>query len=206
MRLMEELSMSTLSLNIQMHGKLVVIIGGGSVALRKLRTVLTTGAHVRVVAMEICPEINELKDSGRVAIRGGSYMTTDLDKAFLVVAATDDTVVNEQVRSDAQKRGLMAAIADNPSAGDYTFPAVLQRGDLNIAVSTGGRCPTFAVDVRDQIAVHIGSEYSAILEQVAAEREKLLTNGSSSTYNASVLHSLAKRLIAEFTERKEPLP
>ena len=205
-RLLEERSMLTLALNIRMHGKLVVIIGGGTVAVRKLRTVLAAGAHARVVAREICPEINELKNSGAVAIRTGSYMAADLDNAFLVIAATNDSKTNEEVRSESEKRGIMAAIADNPSAGDCTFPAVLQRGDLGIAVSTGGRCPTFAVDVRDLIAGHIGSEYSTILEQVAAEREKLLTNGSSSNYNAQVLRLLTNRLIAELIERKEPLP
>jgi precorrin-2 dehydrogenase/sirohydrochlorin ferrochelatase len=82
----------------------------------------------------------------------------------------------------------------------------LQRGDLNIAVSTGGRCPTFAVDVRDYIAGHISSEYGALLEQIASEREKLLTNGSPGPYNTQVLRSLASRLISELTERKEPLP
>jgi siroheme synthase-like protein len=189
-----------------MHGKQVVIIGGGAVALRKLRKLLAAGAVIRVVATAICPEISLLNDSGRVAVRVGPYTATDLDTAFLVIAATDDLLVNEQVRSDAHARGIMVAVADNPSAGDCTFPAVLQRGDLDIAVSTGGRCPSFAVDVRDQIAGHIGSEYSAILELVAAEREKLLTNGSSSTYNTQVLRTLAKHLITELTERKEPLP
>ncbi len=82
-------------------------------------------------------------------------------------------------------RGILVAVADNPAAGDCTFPAILQRGDLEIAVSTGGRCPTFAVDVRDCIAEHIGDEYGMILDQLAAEREKLLTNGSSSTYNTA---------------------
>jgi precorrin-2 dehydrogenase/sirohydrochlorin ferrochelatase len=189
-----------------MHGKLVVIIGGGTVALRKLRTLLAAGARIRVVALEVCPEIHALKDSGIVAIRIGTYMATDLDNAFLVIAATNDIIVNEQVRVEAQQRGTMVAVADNPSAGDCTFPAVLQRGDLDIAVSTGGRCPTFAVDVRDCIAGYIGSEYGALVEQIAAEREKLLTNGSSSTYNTQVLRSLASRLISELTERKEPLP
>ncbi|MDD2733738.1 MAG: bifunctional precorrin-2 dehydrogenase/sirohydrochlorin ferrochelatase [Desulfuromonadaceae bacterium] len=198
--------MSTLALNIQMHGKLVVIIGGGTVALRKLRTLVATGAIVRVVALEVCPEIDALKDSGIVAIRVGAYMASDLDNAFLVIAATNDPMINEQVRVEAQRRGIMVAVADNPSAGDCTFPAILQRGDLDIAVSTGGRCPTFAVDVRDCVAGYIGSEYGVIVEQIAAEREKLLTNGSSSTYNTQVLRSLANRLISELTERKEPLP
>ncbi|GAC1465074.1 MAG: bifunctional precorrin-2 dehydrogenase/sirohydrochlorin ferrochelatase [Desulfuromonadaceae bacterium] len=198
--------MSTLTLNIRMQGKPAVIIGGGAVALRKLRTLQTAGASVRVVATNICPEIAALKDSGAFTERVGSYSVSDLDGAFLVVAATDNALVNEQICVDARERGILVSVADNPATGDCTFPAILQRGDLKIAVSTGGRCPTFAVDVRDYIAEHVGNKYGTILDQLAAEREKLLTNGSSSTYNTQVLHSLARRLIAELTERKESLP
>jgi precorrin-2 dehydrogenase / sirohydrochlorin ferrochelatase len=198
--------MPTLALNIRMNGKLAVIIGGGAVAIRKIRTLLAAGAHVKVVSMAICSEIRLLQGSGMVSVRVGPYAATDLDNAFLVIAATDDITVNELVRDEAQKRKILVAITDNPSAGDCTFPAVLRRGDLDIAVSTGGRCPTFAVDVRDYIAGNIGSEYGTILEQIAAEREKLLTNGSPGTYNTQVLRSLANRLITELTERKELLP
>ncbi|OGU00112.1 MAG: hypothetical protein A2X80_11915 [Geobacteraceae bacterium GWB2_52_12] len=198
--------MSTLALNIKMDGKQAIIIGGGTVALRKLVTLLKTGALVTVVAPEICPEIRALENSGALKSRAGAYAATDLDNAFLVIAATDDAMINELVRAEAQSRGIMVVVADNPSAGDCTFPAILQRGDLQIAVSTGGNCPTFAADLRDYIAGHIGDEFGDALGQLAAERQKLLTNGSSSTYNVQVLRSLARRLIAELTERKESLP
>ena len=198
--------MSMLALNIRMHGKLAVIIGGGTVALRKVRSLLATGASVRVVAMAVCPEIAAMKDSGALDVRVGTYRAADLDNAFLVIAATDNPLVNGQVSADAHARKILVSVADNPGAGDCTFPAILKRGDLEIAVSTGGRCPTFAVDVRDGIAEHIGHEYGTILDRLAGEREKLLTNGSPSTYNTKVLHSRARRLLAELTERKESLP
>jgi len=203
---MEERNMSTLALNVRMHGKLAVIIGGSTIALRKIRTLLKAGASVRVVAQTICPEISALRDAGTITARVGSYAVSDLEGAFLVIAATDNAQVNEQVCTDAHERGMLATAVDNPAVGDCTFPAILQRGNLEIAVSTGGRSPTFAVDVRDRIAEQIGDEYGTILHQLAEEREKLLTNGSSSTYNTQVLRSLAKRLLAEFTDRKEPLP
>jgi len=203
---MEEVGMSTLALNVRMQGKLAVIIGGGAVALRKLRTLRRAGAAVKVVALTVCPEIAALRDSGVLTVRSGSYAVSDLDGAFLVIAATDDVRVNGQVCADALERGMLVAVADNPARGNCTFPALLQRGDLEIAVSTGGRCPTFAVDVRDEIAEHIGHKYGTILDQLSAEREKLLTNGSSSTYNTEVLRSLARRLLAELTDHKESLP
>jgi precorrin-2 dehydrogenase/sirohydrochlorin ferrochelatase len=198
--------MTTLALNIEMHGKLAAIIGGGAVALRKLRTLRAAGAAVRVTATVVCPEIDALNGSEGVSITVGEYCTADLDGAFLVIAATDIPLVNARVCADARARGILVSVADAPEAGDCTFPALLRRGDLEIAVSTGGRCPTFAADVRDFIAGYVGDEYGSILGLLAAEREKLLTNGSPSTYNTPVLHSLARRLLAEVTERKEPPP
>jgi precorrin-2 dehydrogenase/sirohydrochlorin ferrochelatase len=188
-----------------MHGKLVVIIGGGKVALRKLRAVLAAGAEIRLVAAKIHPEIELMQNAGKLVIRGGEYAASDLDDAFMVIAATDNPLVNMQVCSDARERGILVNATDNPGAGDCAFPATLLRGDLEVAVSTGGRCPTFAVDVRDNIAECISHEYGVILEQLSAEREKLLTNGSPSTYNALVLRSLSRRLLAELAERKESL-
>jgi len=196
--------MATLALNIQMDGKRAVIIGGGTVALRKLRTLLKAGAPITVVAMDIMPEIVALAESGALAVRVGCYESADLDNAFLAIAATDNAMVNKRIAVDARERGILVAVADNPAEGDCTFPAVLRRDDLEIAVSTGGRCPAFAADVRDCIAGLIGHEYGDILEQLAREREKLLTNGSPSTYNAQVLRSLARRLLAKPTENKEP--
>ena len=173
--------MSTLALNIRMQDKLAVIIGGGAVALRKLRALERSGASVRIVAREVCPEIAAMANSPSLEIREGSYTVSALDRAFLVVAATDNPLVNDQVCADAQERGVLVAVADKPAKGDCTFPAVLQRGELEIAVSTGGRCPTFAVDVRDAIGTQIGEEFGVILDRLGAEREKLLTNGSPST-------------------------
>lgn len=198
-----EAGMSTLALNIRMQGKLAVIIGGGRIALRKLGTLLADGASITVVAMDIRPEIVALAESGALEVRAGSYEPADLDNAFLAIAATDNARVNERVAADACERGILAVVADNPAAGDCTFPAMLRRGDLEIAVSTGGRCPSFAADVRDCIAEIVGHEYGAILVQLAGEREKLLTNGSPGTYNTDVLRSLARRLLAKPTENKE---
>lgn len=197
--------MSTLALNIRMDGKQAVIIGGGAVALRKLRTLLNAGASVRVIAKEFCPEIASMKSLTKLESRTGNYSKGDLNNAFLVIAATDSADVNEQVRADASQLGILVAVVDNPAAGDCIFPAILHRGDLEIAVSTDGRCPTFAADVRDHIALQIGGEYGDILAQLAEEREKLLTNGSPATYNTRVLRSLSMRLLTELASRKESI-
>jgi len=196
--------MQTLSLNVNMRGKTAAVIGGGAVALRKVRSLLAAGATVRVVAPMICPELATLTDSATVLFRRGSYRAADLDLTFLVVAATDNEDVNGRVAADAAARGILVSVIDNPESGDCIFPAAVRRGDLEIAISTGGRCPALAAEVKRVIEDVIGDEYADILEQLACEREKLLTDGNASTYNATVLRTHARRMIADLADRKEP--
>lgn len=195
--------MPTLPLNINLQGKIAVVAGGGSVALRKVRSLLSAGAVIRLTAPEVCREIKALSDAGELSVRIGRYLSADLENAFLVIAATNDAAVNQEVAADAIERRILVAVADNPPSGNCTFPAILRRGNLEIAVSTGGRCPTLASEIRDIIADVIGEEYGAALQQLAAEREKLLTDGNGNTYNTQVLRSLARRLIVELTDRKD---
>ena len=195
--------MPYLALNIDMRKRTALIVGGGEVAARKLQVLREAGAGVRVVAPLVIPGIREQEASGAVTVRIGRYETADLDGIALVVAATDDAAVNRKVALDAGQKGILVTVADQPEAGDCHFPATLRRGGLEIAVSTGGRCPALAVEVRDAIAGMIGNDYADLVEELAAEREKLLTDGNDTTYNKQVLRAMARRLIAELPERKD---
>jgi precorrin-2 dehydrogenase/sirohydrochlorin ferrochelatase len=144
-----------------------------------------------------------LAEQQGVQVRNAAYNSSDIDDAFLVIAATNVEALNQQVAADANARGILVSVADNPASGNCLFPALLRRDDLEIAVSTGGNCPAFAAVVRDVIATVIGNEYGQILTQLTQEREKLLTDGDASTYNAFVLRSRAVQLISEQTERKD---
>ncbi|MDR3579787.1 MAG: bifunctional precorrin-2 dehydrogenase/sirohydrochlorin ferrochelatase [Oryzomonas sp.] len=195
--------MPHLALNIDMRKRTALIVGGGTVAARKLQALREAGARIRVVAPEVIPGIREQEASGAVTVRIGCYEAADLDGVALVVAATDDTAVNRRVAAEAGQKGLLVAVADQPEAGDCHFPAILRRGGLEIAVSTGGRCPALAAEVRDAIAGMIGHDYAGLVEELAAEREKLLTEGNGTTYNKKLLRAKARRLIAELSERKD---
>lgn len=192
-------------LNIGMTGKKSVVIGGGKVAWRKIRSLLVGGAQVSVVAPFVLEEISNLAQTGRIQLRQGNYQAADLEGMFLVVAATDDSGVNRQIAQDAGSLGVIACVADAPQLGNCSFPALLRRGNLEIGVSTGGCCPALAAEIRDLIGALITDEYGAVLDQLAKEREKLLTEGNPSTYNEQVLRPLARRLLAELTESKESL-
>ncbi|MDD5286990.1 MAG: NAD(P)-dependent oxidoreductase [Desulfuromonadaceae bacterium] len=190
-------------LNVDMSGKAAVIIGGGKVARRKAQVLLASGAQVSVVAPDVVEELAILAQAGRLAVRYGNYEASDLEGMFMVVAATNDVEVNRQVALDAGLKEKMVCVADDSEAGSFSFPAVLHRGNLEIAVSTGGCCPSLAVELRDLVATLITEEYGAIVSELAEERGKLLTAGNPSTYNAQVIRSLARRLISELNAPKD---
>jgi len=192
-----------LPLNIDMRGLTALIVGGGSVAGRKARSLLDAGATVRIVSPEITTEIDALVAAGSVSRRSGCYEPRDLQGIFLAVAATDDLETNRRVASDARQLGILVSVANEPAAGNCLFPALLCRGNLEITVSTNGTCPAFAAEVRDMLSTVIGDEYGIILETLAAEREKLLTEDRHSTYNKDLLRSRTRELIHELIERKE---
>lgn len=195
--------MPYLTLNIDIQDRAALVVGGGAVALRKVKTLLGSGACVRVVAPSLGEELDTLQRSGAVTVRRAPYASADLDGVFLVVAASDNPEVNAQVARDARERGILVAVASAPRLGTCTFPAILRRGELEIAVSSGGRCPAFSVRVRDLIAGVIGEEYATALEQLAREREKLLTERNGSTYNARLVRFQAERLMTELADNRD---
>ena len=198
--------MPHLPLNIDVRGMTVLVVGGGNVAGRKIKSLLEAEAAVTVVAPELSPEIVRLAAAGAVNLKSGFYEPCDLHDAFLVVAATNDPETNRRIAADASLRGMLVAVTDEPGSGNCTFPALLRRGNLEVSVSTNGTCPGFAAVVRDLLASVIGEEYGSILAALALEREKLLTEGNRSTYNNQVLRSRARELINELTRHKERVP
>jgi len=195
-----------LPLNIDMLGRTALVAGGGVVAGRKIKSLLDAGATVSVVAPEVTPAICQLGVDGAIKIKIGCYQACDLTGTFLAVAATNDPHVNRTIADDARKQGILVTVADAPETGNCTFPALLRRGDLEISISTNGKCPGFAAELRDIIAATIGEEFGTILQTLTFEREKLLTEGRCSTYNSQVLRSRTKELINEFTKHKEHVP
>jgi precorrin-2 dehydrogenase/sirohydrochlorin ferrochelatase len=192
--------MPYLTLNIDIQDRIALVVGGGTVALRKVKTLLAAGARVQVVAPDLGEGLEALQQSGAISLRRAPYCSTDLDGVFLAVAASDNREVNAEVARDGRARSILVAVASAPKQGTCAFPAILRRGELEIAVSSGGRCPAFSVQVRDRIAAVIGEEYATALDRLARDREKLLTEGNGSTYNARLVRSQAERLMTELAD------
>ena len=138
----------------------VLLVGGGEVALRKARLLLDAGARLKVVALEIHPELNAMLDKEPACLR--AYQPSDLDGMSLVIAATDDVELNASISAQAQARGLPVNVVDAPALCSVIFPAIVDRSPLIVAVSSGGDAPVLARLVRAKIETWLPAAYGQL--------------------------------------------
>jgi precorrin-2 dehydrogenase / sirohydrochlorin ferrochelatase len=147
---------------LDLEGRSCLVVGGGSVALEKVRGLLECGARVTVVAPQILPELAALD----VKLVRRRYLTADLDARFLVVAATSISSLNRRVHADAEARSLLCNVVDVPELCNFILPAVLRRDPIAVAVSTGGASPALAQRLRDDIAGVVRPEHAELAERL----------------------------------------
>lgn len=152
--------MQFLPLFHKLQGRLVLVIGGGEVALRKARLLSDAGAVLRVVAPEIRSELQELAGPGGIFLRG--YASSDLQGVALVIAATDDVPLNAQISAEAQALGIPVNVVDAPALCSVIFPAIVDRSPLIVAVSSGGDAPVLARLIRAKIETWIPATYGQL--------------------------------------------
>lgn len=162
--------------NLVLDGRQCLVVGGGNVARRKVEGLMACGARVRVVAPWIESGLRLLAD---VAFDERRWQAEDLDGVWLVIAATDDPAVNAAVYDAGQRAGIWVNGADDPANCSFTLPSVVRRGDLQVAVSTGGRSPALSTWLRRRIEGEIGPEYAVLLDILATERDGLKAAGRS---------------------------
>ena len=163
--------------NLILDGRAALVVGGGAVAARKIEDLLAARARVRVVAAEPCSKVRSMAAEGLIAGHWRPYETLDLDGAFLVVAATDDETVNVRVAADAQARNVLVNVVDRPALCTFTLPAIGRRGDLTIAVSTNGLCPSLAGVLRGEIMERYGPEYTELVSLFGRLRQQMIEQG-----------------------------
>ena len=163
----------TYPVSLVLEGKRAVVVGGGSVATRKVRGLLECEALVTVVAPVASPEVQDLADGVRCTWHAKPYESADLDEADIVFAATDDEDVNRRVYNDATAARLMVNVADRPEVCTFFLPSVLRRGKLSIAVSTEGASPLSARHIREGLEDQFGEEYGPYLELLASWRPRV---------------------------------
>ena len=150
-----------------------VVVGGGPVALRKVRALLERGASVEVISPEPCSELSQLAESGQVCISPRQYEEGDLEGAFMAIAATDDRITNLTVAKEARSKGVLVNVVDDDRSSDFIVPACVCRGDVTIAVSTGGRSPALAGKIRQRLEEEFGEEYASLALLVGEVRTEV---------------------------------
>ncbi len=163
--------------NLDIRGRLAVVVGGGKVAVRKVRKLLEGGARVKVVAPAVEAELAHLVSQGRIALEERPYAPGDLSGAFLALACASDEAVNAAVSEEARRLGILVNVADRPALCTFTLPAVVRRGDLTLAVATDGRCPALSRALREELERTFGEEYGALTDLMGRLRLRLLAAG-----------------------------
>ena len=161
--------------NLVLGGRRCVVVGGGTVAARKVDGLLAAGADVVVIA----PEINDQIRSRDVAIIERAYRTGDLEGTWLAIVATGDAEVNRTVYADGDEARVWINAADDPAACAFTLPAVVRRGPVMVAVSTAGHSPALAAWLRGQVAAQMGPEVGILAEWLSEARDELKASGRS---------------------------
>lgn len=176
---------------LKLEGRSCLVLGAGSVGEQKIRGLIESEAEVRVVAPAASLAVREWAEGGELVWLARSFEPSDLDGIFLVVAATSSAEVNHAIFREAQARGILCNVVDDPPYCDFYYPAVVRRGQLQIAISTAGLSPALAQRIRKQFEVEFPEVYGDWLDELGAKRAALFRQGGDPELRKRHLHELA---------------
>lgn len=161
--------------NLTLHGRPVLVVGGGRIALRKVEQLLMADAEVTVLSPMFVEEFTSLP----VTLVERVYAAGDVDAFRLVITATGNTPVDQQIFDECEAKGIWINSADDPDRCSFTLPAALRRGDLMVTVSTGGASPALASWLRSHLELSIVPEFEEVVSRLAIERARIHADGES---------------------------
>jgi len=156
-----------------LRGRGVLVVGGSDVARRKIESLLATSAEITVAAPVLDPVLRQWAEQGRLHHRGDDFAPAWLDHVMLVVAASDDRALNRIVAETARARGIFVNVVDDSEASTFHVPAIVRRGRLQVAVSSGGGAPVLARRVREKLESELDGSFGALTELLARERARI---------------------------------
>jgi uroporphyrin-III C-methyltransferase/precorrin-2 dehydrogenase/sirohydrochlorin ferrochelatase len=178
---------------LKLDGKPCLVVGAGTIAVPKIDSLLRAGAQVTVVAPEALPAVEAWADEGRLQWHARSYADADVEGMLLVVAATNRQPVNHAVAEAARARSILCNSVDDPPDCDFYYPSVVERGDLQIAVSTAGKSPALAQRLREELSALLPEDAGAWLDALGELRLKVLAALPAGEERKQMLHQLARR-------------
>lgn len=190
---------------MKLEGRQVLVVGAGKVGEPKIAGLLDTGANIRVVAREASVAVSEWALEGKLVLELRSFSPDDLDGVFLAVVATSSRSLNEHIYHEGHRRGVVCNVVDVPDLCNFFYPAVVHRGDLQIAVSTNGQSPSLAQKIRQQLEKQFGPGYAAWVAELGETRKLILASDLDKERKLDLLHSLVSREAVEalLADKKE---
>ncbi len=182
---------------LEVGGKRCLVVGGGEVAARKARTLLAAGATVTIISPALSAELAAIAARGAVRHLARPYRRGDLSGFALVYAATDDAALQRELAAEAGPLEIPINVADVPELCSFIAPAVIRRGELQIAISTGGASPALAAQLREELESRFGPEYARLLEILRAVRRWLAATEPDRAARAHKLRALAGSRLRE---------
>lgn len=183
--------------NLNIADKLCLVVGGGTVALRKTKSLLAAGARIRVISPEVLPELSVLEQNEEIEWFARGFAEGDLKGAFLVFAATNSLEVQELIAEEASKYSVLMNSADDPLNSHFHVPAHFRRGRMLVTVSTGGSSPALAKKIRQGLELEIVPEYELVVELLSLIREQVVRLGGDSALNGDLFRRLLQQEIVE---------
>jgi len=185
---------------LELAGRRCLVVGGGLVAERRVHALLAANAAVAVVSPALTPALGALASGGQIRHERRSFEPGDLDGVDLAFAATDRGEVNAALFLAARARGVWVNTADDPAHCTFILPAVVRRGELSVAVSTGGTSPALARAIREELERYLTAEYATLAEIAAEARRELRAAGlvaDAETWRRALQAPEVRRLIVE---------
>ena len=175
---------------LSVEGRLVLVVGGGEVARRKVESLTAAGAKVRLIAPELTPELARLAGAGEFEWRRSEFEPADLAGCWLVIAATDEAGVNQRVAQAAEAATIWCNVVDQPADCSFIVPAIFRRGRLIVAVSTQGASPLLAARVRDRLAADFDPAWAGYVDLIGRARRAIIKKGRPAEENRPLLAAL----------------
>lgn len=189
--------MSLFPIFLKLEGRKCLVVGAGKVALEKITSLLQADASIHVVAPVACDAIEELVSQGSITLERRGFLEADVEGKVIVVTATDVREVNRAVFLAAERRGVLCNSVDDPPNCDFYFASIVQRGPLQVAISTAGESPAFAQRLRREIDAQLPANVGPWLAEIGAMRRDILASHPAGEERKALLHRLAQLPICE---------
>jgi precorrin-2 dehydrogenase/sirohydrochlorin ferrochelatase len=189
---------------LDVQGRRCLVVGGGRVAQRKVRGLVEAGAQVTVLSPELTPSLRRLVNKRKIRHVARRYRKGDLRGYFLVYGATDDASTQNLIAAGIKQSAVLLNIVDRPGLCNFIAPAVVKRGDLILAISTGGASPALAKKLRQELEQSLGPEYARALRFLQSLRKKLIASSLPPSERNRIFTRLVRSpLLRYFREGKK---